>query len=365
MTNTRGTIDERLTALLASTNQAQGDLDDRITNVQSALASQAAQFQEIRTRSEGHSLQFVTLTTRLDSMEANSATRFADLETSSAARLADMEARLDDRFGQFTQEIRNLLQAVVPPRPAGGVAGAVLPPIDRNARGILPLPNQGFRGVDPAVVQAARAERDQFHVHGPGNQNQFHQLPRLDFPPFNGDDPREWTRKCEKLFEIYGIPPDQKVNLAVIYFQRRADLWFEGWKIGRQELNWEEFVAALCQRFGNRTYGGVVAEFNKLRQRGSLADYQEKFEELRSLMSRFNPALDEIYFINSFISGLDEELRPVLHMWKPQTLADAFQFAQLEEASNLAWQKKWCSSQGMSNRPMVASTSTNPIQPRR
>ncbi|CAL1363656.1 unnamed protein product [Linum trigynum] len=121
MTSTRGTIDERLTALLASTNQAQSELDDRITNVHGLMTTQAAQFQELRTRSDGHSQQFVTLTTRLDSMEANSATRFAELETSSATRLADLEARLDDRFGQFTHEIRNMLQALVP-RPAGVVA---------------------------------------------------------------------------------------------------------------------------------------------------------------------------------------------------------------------------------------------------
>ncbi|CAL1381455.1 unnamed protein product [Linum trigynum] len=58
-------------------------------------------------------------------------------------------------------------------------------------------------------------------------------------------------------------------------------------------------------------------------------------------MVRFNPALGEDHFISNFISGMEEELRPVVTMWKPLTLANAFQLAQLEEASNEARQKKW------------------------
>ncbi|CAL1380700.1 unnamed protein product [Linum trigynum] len=46
------------------------------------------------------------------------------------------------------------------------------------------------------------------------------------------------------------------------------------------------------------------------------------------------------YFISSFISGLEEELRPVVTMLQPQSIAQAYQLALLEEVSNVAMQKK-------------------------
>ncbi|CAI0446802.1 unnamed protein product [Linum tenue] len=50
-------------------------------------------------------------------------------------------------------------------------------------------------------------------------------------------------------------------------------------------------------------------------------------------MSQFNPALDEIFFISSFINGLEQELRLAMSMMQPQTLAEAYQQARLEEVA--------------------------------
>ncbi|CAL1392473.1 unnamed protein product [Linum trigynum] len=212
-----------------------------------------------------------------------------------------------------------MLHGILPLRPVEAIVGAVAPLEDLiGAEGILPFP-QNHQVAEREPFQAAPAR---------GNA---HLLPRLEFPSFDGEAPREWISKCDKLFETYAIPNDQKVNLAVIGFERRPDVWFEGWKYGKSELVWEDFVVALCQRFGSRTYGSVVAAFNKLRQQGSLTEYQEKFEELRSLMSQFNPALDEIFFISSFINGLKQELRLVMSMLQPQTLDQAYRQAKLEE----------------------------------
>ena len=60
----------------------------------------------------------------------------------------------------------------------------------------------------------------------------------------------------------------------------------------------------ICERFGDRGLVDIVKEFNKLRQKGSVLDYQLKFEELKSLMLNHNPHLTKAYFVSSFISGL-------------------------------------------------------------
>lgn len=64
----------------------------------------------------------------------------------------------------------------------------------------------------------------------------------------------------------------------------------------------------------------IVDEFNKLKQENSLMEYQERFEELRPIMLRENPHFNEYYFISYFISGLNEELKPMIKLFKPQNL---------------------------------------------
>nr|XP_027083907.1 uncharacterized protein LOC113706223 [Coffea arabica] len=77
----------------------------------------------------------------------------------------------------------------------------------------------------------------------------------------------------------------------------------------------------------------VVEEFNKLQQKGTVEEYEEKFEELKTLMLIRNPRLDEGYFISSFISGLKDEIKPMVKMFKPLTLSKAFEVAELQECS--------------------------------
>lgn len=49
-------------------------------------------------------------------------------------------------------------------------------------------------------------------------------------------------------------------------------------------------------------------------------DYLDQFEELRSKMLTINPTLNEDYFIQSFVSGLNEELRLAIKMLSPTNL---------------------------------------------
>lgn len=61
----------------------------------------------------------------------------------------------------------------------------------------------------------------------------------------------------------------------------------------------------------------IVEEFNKLKQLGSVETYQKCFEELRSYMIQHNPYLTEAYFVSSYLSGLNDELRPMVKVLRP------------------------------------------------
>jgi hypothetical protein len=158
-------------------------------------------------------------------------------------------------------------------------------------------------------------------------------FPRMDLTTFRGDNPRGWLRRCNKFFKLNATPWQQWVEIASLYLEGKAEIWFEGYMCGLDvSLEWEEFSKAICSRFGSRD--DIVEEFNKLTQEGGMEEYVERFEELKSLMHSLNPLLPESYYISSFISGLKEDIKPMLKILKPGTLMTAFDQAKWQEESN-------------------------------
>ena len=133
----------------------------------------------------------------------------------------------------------------------------------------------------------------------------------------------------------------QKISLAAAYVNDMADSWYQGWLNTRRfEVNWVEFAEDLCEHFVERSMTDAIEEFNKLRQERSVVEYQILFEELRSLMWRSQPTLMEHYFVSSFISGLKDELRPIVKMMQPATVRQAAEKARLQELALEAIFKK-------------------------
>ena len=60
-----------------------------------------------------------------------------------------------------------------------------------------------------------------------------------------------------------------------------------------------------------------MEDFYKLQQRGTMDEYLERFEELKSLMLQRTPMLPEDYFIASFVGVLKPHLKPFV---KPSIL---------------------------------------------
>ena len=73
--------------------------------------------------------------------------------------------------------------------------------------------------------------------------------------------------------------------MAATYLNDAANSWYQGW-IQDEGIqgSWAEFVEGLCKRFGERSMANVIVEFSKLKQEGSVVEYQAKFEELRSIV---------------------------------------------------------------------------------
>lgn len=86
-------------------------------------------------------------------------------------------------------------------------------------------------------------------------------------------------------------------------------------------------MLALRTRFGPSAYEDPVWAFTKPRQTGSVEEYQTAFE----LLSKKVSGVSEDFRTSTFLSGLKDELRIIVTMFKPNTLSVAFGLARLQE----------------------------------
>ncbi|KAG8374669.1 hypothetical protein BUALT_Bualt10G0020000 [Buddleja alternifolia] len=80
---------------------------------------------------------------------------------------------------------------------------------------------------------------------------------------------------------------EQKVTLASVYLEGKTELWFQGYMEGKELPSWQQFTIAILERFDESDPDLIVGNFNKLHQTGSVADYLERFEEMKSHMLIF------------------------------------------------------------------------------
>ncbi|KAH6769439.1 hypothetical protein C2S51_014775 [Perilla frutescens var. frutescens] len=125
----------------------------------------------------------------------------------------------------------------------------------------------------------------------------------------------------------------------------RASQWFQNLALKDIDISWEQFLDVVSARFEEISDAKIIAEFNKLKHVGSYTKYVDKFEELRACMLMLNKGqFSEEYFIASFISGLGEEIQPLIHMFKPATLKHTIELGQQQILNLEAMAKKFKSS---------------------
>jgi hypothetical protein len=154
----------------------------------------------------------------------------------------------------------------------------------------------------------------------------------MDYPKFDGDNLRLWREQCEIYFEIYGISEMMKTRFATLNFVGSAALWLQTVQLRGIFQNWEAMHTVVCAHFDKDQYPLHMKQLENLRQTGSVADYQAKFEQLAHSILLYNPAYDDVYFVTKFLSGLKEEIREPITLHRPPNLETAGTLALLQEA---------------------------------
>ncbi|XP_039039589.1 uncharacterized protein LOC120177547 [Hibiscus syriacus] len=157
--------------------------------------------------------------------------------------------------------------------------------------------------------------------------------PKIEFPFFEGVNPRGWLQKCLKYFSLCNVPNEQRIEVATMYLTGKAEVWFDGYNMQKHHVTWHEFDTDLCHRFCDRYFADIVEELSKLVQKGSVEEYQDRFEELQPHMLLQNPTLGEEFFVSLFISGLREDIKHRVKVLEPKTLSEACRQAKLYELS--------------------------------
>lgn len=75
----------------------------------------------------------------------------------------------------------------------------------------------------------------------------------------------------------------------------------------------------------------MVGRFNKLVQKGSVAEYIAEFEELRGYVLTHHNVHTPDFYLSSFISGLRADIQQALYVYKPRTLNEAMEKAREQE----------------------------------
>jgi len=74
------------------------------------------------------------------------------------------------------------------------------------------------------------------------------------------------------------------VDVASIHLIGKAEIWFASYVAVRKNVDWSDFIVDVCNRFKEELGSKVVEDFHKLQQLGSVEEYLDKFEDLKSLL---------------------------------------------------------------------------------
>lgn len=221
--------------------------------------------------------------------------------------------------------INQLEKALIPP-PAGWINGGVDPNVapslgmpssaspepSRHSAGggvLGPIPGMNpppsnFQGMNP---DPPPRQFDVVHGHST-NFRHSRSTPKMDFPKFDGEQPRLWREQCEIYFEIYGVSPAMMPKFVALNFTGAAALWLQTAQLRARFQTWEALQEAVCAHFDKDRYPLHMKQLENLKQTRTVTEYQVKFDQLAHSILLYNPSYDDIYFVTRFLSGLKDEI---------------------------------------------------------
>lgn len=167
----------------------------------------------------------------------------------------------------------------------------------------------------------------------PGGSSASHagKLPKLNFPTFDGENPKLWLKNCEDYFELYSVEPCVWIKVSTMHFQPTSATtrWKQSVEDQLRRLTWSQFSTMLLERFGRNEHEILLRRLFHIKQTGTVSEYIEQFTTLIDQLRAYAPHLDPIYYTQRFIEGLRDDLKSVILVQRPSSLDTACLLAQL------------------------------------
>jgi hypothetical protein len=161
----------------------------------------------------------------------------------------------------------------------------------------------------------------------------FPKVAKLNFPKYDGtEDPTSWVCRAEQFFEFQNTAEEDKVMLAAYHLEGEVQLWYQLFKETEEGASWEQLKDGLHVRYGPTQFDDFFGDLTKLRQTGTVQEYQGQYKRLLSRAGRLSVAQQ----IGGFISGLKENIRPEVQASRPITLTSAVGLTRLYEGRLLS-----------------------------
>jgi hypothetical protein len=207
-----------------------------------------------------------------------------------------------------------------PPAPAhyaDGPIGRGLPPLSReHGHGVVytsnHLPADGMfhspscnsvehlpRQFAPEGQEPPYHQFPHLHFGGRAHDTQFSpylgNLPKLNFPTFDGLNPTLWQARCEDYFHMYGVDPLVWIQVATMQFFGPAARWLQWVKPRLATTSWEDFGRLLKDRFGKDEHALLLRQLFQLKQSGSVSEYIEHFAQLTDQLNAYQTVSDPLW----------------------------------------------------------------------
>jgi hypothetical protein len=153
----------------------------------------------------------------------------------------------------------------------------------------------------------------------------------MNFPKFDGENPRLWIRNCNDYFETYDVAPRRWIKVSMMHLTGAAARWFPAVEQQVITMSWPQFTALVLECFGKDQHELLIHQIFHIRQIGSVQEYADKFTSIIDGLIAYGKNTDSIYYAMKFVNGLRDEIHTVVHMQHPSTLDTAVVLALLQE----------------------------------
>lgn len=247
-------------------------------------------------------------------------------------RLDQVQTKVDlsmESLGQVHQEQIQVSQAV-----RRGAPSPIATPT-RTLEGTSSMTRERPQVTIPNPVPSPppRVETEEINARniGEGNRggNQEHQfrrnMPKMDFPKFDGTDAGVWVDNCETYFAMYQIPAGFKVSAASLNLVGKATHWYKAWRQRVGLHGWELFRDAVVREFDFGTHHIKANAMFELKQTGTVDEYKSQFDDLLYNVKLYDRTeLGEVWEVGHFVAGLKDVIKTHVLSRLPKTVSQAY-----------------------------------------